>query len=412
MKIELLAPAGNLEKLKMAIIYGADAVYLAGERFGLRAGAGNFTIGEMKEGIEFARQNNKKVYVTMNLLPHNDDFTGMENYISDIADMGADAVIVSDPGVFDMVRQVSPHMPIHISTQANVTNYGSARFWQRQGAARIISARELSLGELALIHEKLPTLELEAFVHGAMCISYSGRCLLSNFMCGRDANRGDCAHPCRWKYHLMEENRPGEYFPVLEDQTGTFIFNSRDLCMLEYIPELINAGVTSFKIEGRMKSAFYVATIVRAYRMALDSYLEDPGKYVFNPKWLEEVHKVSHRGFTTGFYLGKPGQESQNYGTGTYTQTWEFAGIVRSFDETSGTAVIEQRNRIIKGETVEIIQPGGRDISVTLNEMRDMDSNPIESAPHPQMSFTVKLPEPVVPDSILRKRMNESNMPV
>ncbi len=396
MKIELLAPAGNLEKLKMAIIYGADAVYLAGERFGLRAGAGNFNIGEMKEGMEFARRHHKKVYVTINLLPHNDDFTGMENYISDIADMGADAVIVSDPGVFDMVKQVSPHMPIHISTQANVTNYRSARFWQRQGAARIISARELSLNELAFIHEKLPTLELEAFVHGAMCISYSGRCLLSNFMCGRDANRGDCAHPCRWKYHLMEENRPGEYFPVLEDQTGT----------------LINAGVTSLKIEGRMKSAFYVATIVRAYRMALDSYLKDPGKYVFNPKWLEEVYKVSHRGFTTGFYLGKPGQGSQNYGTSTYTQTWEFAGIVRSFDETSGTAVIEQRNRLIKGETVEIIQPNGRDISVTLNEMRDMDGNPIESAPHPQMSFTVKLPEPVVLDSILRKRIDENNVPV
>jgi putative protease len=403
MSIELLAPAGNLEKLKMAIIYGADAVYLAGVRFGLRAGAGNFSLEDMKEGIVFAHKNNKKVYITLNIIPHNDDLTGIDSFIKQISELGTDAVIVSDPGVLSIVREINPEMPIHISTQANVTNYLSARFWQQQGATRIISARELSLKELSFIHKKLPELELEAFVHGSMCISYSGRCLLSNFMCGRDANRGDCAHPCRWKYYLMEEKRPGEYFPIIEDGSGTFIFNSKDLCMIEHIPELIEAGVTSFKIEGRMKSSFYVSTVVRAYRMALDAYLNSPENYVFQRKWLDEVGKVSHRSFTTGFFFGKPGHESQNYKTSSYIRTWDFVGIVKSYDEKEKTAVIEQRNKINKGDYIEIMQPNGRDIMLKADNMRDMDGNLIDSTPHPQMIFSMKVPEPVEVNSILRK---------
>ena len=405
MSIELLAPAGNLEKLKMAIIYGADAVYLAGERFGLRAGAGNFSFEDMREGIEFVHLNHKKAYITLNTIPHNDDLTGIEDYIKQITELGADAVIVSDPGIFTIVRQISPGLPIHVSTQANVTNYLSARFWQQQGATRIISARELSLKELSYTHGLLPDLELEAFIHGAMCISYSGRCLLSNFMCGRDANRGDCAHPCRWKYHLMEESRPGEYFPIVEDGSGTFIFNSKDLCMIEHIPELIGAGVTSLKIEGRMKSAFYVSTIVRAYRMALDSYLNSPEHYVFQERWLEEVNKVSNRSFTTGFFFDKPDHKSQNYGASNYIKTWEFVGVVQSYNEQDKTAVIEQRNRILKGDYIEIMQPNGKDIAFTADEMRDIDGNLIESAPHPQMKLAMKVPEPVEVNSMLRKKL-------
>lgn len=405
MHIELLAPAGNMEKLQMAILYGADAVYLAGERFGLRAGAGNFTLEELKDAIQYAHERSKKVYVTMNALPHNQDFTGMESYIQSLAEFNADAIIVSDPGVFSLVRQVSPKMPIHISTQANVTNYHSARFWQQQGATRIIAARELSLKELAFMHEHLPSLEIEAFVHGAMCISYSGRCLLSNFMCGRDANRGDCAHPCRWKYHLVEESRPGQYYPVVEDDTGTFIFNSKDLCMLEHIPDLVRSGITSFKIEGRMKSAFYVATIVRAYRMALDAYLRDPENYVFQQSWLEEVSKVSHRSFTTGFFFDRPGPESQNYGTSNYIKTWEFVGVVKDY-ESDGMLLIEQRNRIQKGDWVEIMQPNGRDIPLTITEMWDMEGNLITSAPHPQMLLKIKIDQPIQKDSMLRKKLS------
>ena len=405
MKIELLAPAGNPEKLKMAIIYGADAVYLAGPRFGLRAGAGNFTLEEMKEGIKFAHERNRKVYVTMNIIPHNEDFEGMEDYIALVSDLGADAVIVSDLGVLSAVREVNPSIPVHISTQANVTNYKSAMLYKKLGASRIIAARELSLQELSFIHQQVPDIEIEAFVHGAMCISYSGRCLLSSFMCGRDANRGDCAQSCRWKYYLVEEKRPGEYYPIIEDERGTFILNSKDLCMLEYIPELVKAGVTSFKIEGRMKSSFYVSTVVRAYRRALDAYMNDPGNYVFRQEWLDEVSKVSHRSFTTGFFFNKPGADSQNYGTSSYIQSHEFVGIVLLYNETDKTALIEQRNRVFSGEEIEIVQPEGRDIRMIISDMRDIDGNRIESTPHPQMKYTLKVPEPVIPYSILRKKI-------
>ncbi len=404
MSIELLAPAGNLEKLKMAIKYGADAVYLAGPNFGLRAAAGNFSIEEMKEGLKFAHDRNKKVYLTMNILPHNDDLIGMETYIKSVSDMGVDAIIVSDPGVFSSIKALNPSMHIHISTQANVTNYKSALFWKELGASRIIAAREMSLKELSFIQEKASDLELEAFVHGAMCISYSGRCLLSSFMCGRDANRGDCAQPCRWKYYLVEEKRPGQYYPVVEDEKGTFVFNSKDLCMIEHIPELVESGVTSFKIEGRMKSAFYVSTIVRAYRMALDAYLADPKNYVFEPKWLEEVSKVSHRGFSTGFFFDKPGADAQSYNSSNYIKNYDFVGIVLSYDEKIKTALIEQRNRVFSGDEIEIIQPKGSDFLFTISGMVNEEGLEIESAPHPQMKYTIKVPEPVVPGSILRKR--------
>lgn len=405
MSIELLAPAGNMEKLRTAILYGADAVYLAGERFGLRASAGNFTMEELKQALEYTHERGKKGYVTVNTIPHNQDLTGLDSYIRYLSEAGADAVIVSDPGVFSLVREISPEMPVHISTQANITNYLSARFWYRQGASRIIAARELSLQELEFIHRELPSLEIEAFVHGAMCISYSGRCLMSNFMCGRDANRGDCAHPCRWKYHLMEESRPGEYFPVIEDDTGTFIFNSRDLCMIGHIPELVKSGVVSFKIEGRMKSAFYVATIIRAYRMAIDAWLADPENYSFPQRWMDEVSKVSHRGFTTGFFLNKPGPESQNYSTSTYIQDWEFIGVAIQYDLTDGTLLVEQRNKFLSGDEIEIMQPDGRDIAMTVGEMWDMDGSPIDSAPHPQMLLKMKVPGPVIPGSMLRRKL-------
>lgn len=405
MNIELLAPAGNPEKLKMAIIYGADAVYLAGPRFGLRAGAGNFTYEDMKEGIKFAHQRNKKVYVTMNIMPHNEDFEGMEDYIARISDLGADAIIVSDLGVLSVIKEINPSMPVHISTQANVTNYKTARYYKELGASRIIAARELSLEELSFIHQKVPEIEIEAFVHGAMCISYSGRCLLSSFMCGRDANRGDCAQSCRWKYYLMEEKRPGEYYPITEDERGTFILNSKDLCMIEHIPELVAAGVSSFKIEGRMKSSFYVSTVVRAYRRALDAYLNDPENYVFSQEWLDEVSKVSHRSFTTGFFFNRPGADSQNYGTSSYIQSHEFVGIVLSFDEKEKTALIEQRNRVFSGEEIEIMQPNGRDISMKITDMWDMEGNRIDSTPHPQMKYTLKVPETIMPNSILRKKL-------
>lgn len=405
MKPELLAPAGNPEKLKMAIIYGADAVYLAGPRYGLRAGAGNFTFEEMKDGIRFAHDRNRKVYVTMNILPHNEDFEGMEEYIRRVSDMGADALIVSDLGVLSAVKEVNPEMPVHISTQANVTNFKCAMMYKELGASRIIAARELSLEELSLIHRKVPDIELEAFVHGSMCISYSGRCLLSSFMCGRDANRGDCAQSCRWKYYLMEEKRPGEYFPIVEDERGTFILNSKDLCMIEHIPEMISAGIASFKIEGRMKSSFYVSTVVRAYRMALDAYMNDPENYVFRQEWLEEVSKVSHRSFTTGFFFNKPGHESQNYGTSSYIQSHEFVGIVLEYNENEKTALIEQRNRIFAGDDIEVMQPDGRDIRFKITEMRDVEGNLITSTPHPQMKYYARVPEPVMPASILRKKI-------
>lgn len=404
-KVELLAPAGNLEKLKMAIIYGADAVYLGGEAFGLRANADNFTRDDLKAGLEFAHSRGKKVFVTMNIIPHNDDFPGMPNYIRELTELGVDAIILSDPGVYSLVKGISPQMEIHLSTQANNTNYMSARFWYDHGVKRIVLARELSIKEIKEIRDKIPSdLDLEIFIHGAMCISYSGRCLLSNYMTGRDSNRGLCAHPCRWQYHLMEEKRPGEYFPVYENERGTFIFNSKDLCMIEYLPQIIDAGVTSLKIEGRMKSSYYVATVVKAYRQALDAYYELGENYKFETKWLEEVSKASHREFTTGFYFEKPSSETQIYHTSSYIRDYDFIGMVIDYDKNTGIATVEQRNRMVKGEEIEIVNPEGDFFVQKIQYMKNIDGEEIDAAPHPQMIVYMPVEQEVYPYTMLRRK--------
>lgn len=403
-KPELLAPAGNLEKLKMAVIYGADAVYLGGEEFGLRAGADNFTQEEMAEGIKFAHDRGKKVYITVNIIPHNEDLEDLPEYIKEIEEIGADAVILADPGIFSIVKEAAPNLEIHLSTQANNTNYKSAIFWHNLGVKRIVLARELSFKEVKEIREKTPdTLEIEAFIHGAMCISYSGRCLLSNYMTGRDANRGLCAHPCRWKYYLVEEKRPGEYIPVEENERGTFFFNSKDLCMIEHIPNIVDSGITSFKIEGRIKSAYYVATVVKAYRKAIDEYLENPKDYKFNPIWLEEIKKASHREYTTGFYFEKPTGNEQIYENSSYIREYSFVGMVLEYDEGTGIATIEQRNRFYVGDEIEVVSP--KDYFVQkVQSMKDSEGNEIDVAPHPQMIIKMKMDKPVEPYTMFRKK--------
>ncbi|ABN52242.1 MAG TPA: U32 family peptidase [Hungateiclostridium thermocellum] len=404
-KVELLAPAGNLEKLKMAVLYGADAVYLGGEEFSLRAYAENFTLDELKAGVEFAHSKGKKVYVTINIFPHNDDLKKIPEYIKEVAGIGVDAIILSDPGILSIVKEIAPDMEIHLSTQANNTNFMSARFWHNHGVKRIILARELSLEEIREIREKTPdSLELEVFVHGAMCISYSGRCLLSNYMAGRDSNRGLCAHPCRWKYYLMEEKRPGEYYPVYENERGTFIFNSRDLCMIEHIPELVESGVSSFKIEGRMKSSFYVATVVKAYREAIDAYYEDKDNYKFDPRLLEEVCKVSHREFTTGFFFNKPGPKDQIYATSSYIREYDFVGVVQKYDKATKIATVEQRNRMYKGEEIEVVNPKGNFFVQKIEWMKNADGEDIDVAPHPQMTVYMPMKEDVEEFAMLRRK--------
>jgi len=404
-KVELLAPAGNLEKLKMAILFGADAVYIGGQRFGLRASADNFSLEDMKEGLAFAHQRNCKVYVTVNIIPHNEDLVGLPEYIKELDKLGVDAVIVSDTGIFNIVREAAPNMEIHISTQANNTNYLSARFWYDLGAKRIVVARELSINEIKEIVNNTPAdMDIEAFVHGAMCISYSGRCLLSNYMTGRDSNRGACSHPCRWKYSLVEEKRPGEYYPVYEDERGTYIFNSKDLCMIEYIPQLIDAGIYSFKIEGRMKSSFYVATVVSAYRKAIDAYMADPENYRFNPEWLVELSKASHREYTTGFYFNKTTGADQIYHTSSYIREYDFVGMVLEYDKETGIAKVEQRNRMIVGDEIEVVIPGKDYFIQTIEEMRNEEGESIRTAPHPQMIVYMPMKQEVVPYTILRRK--------
>lgn len=403
-KIELLAPAGDLEKLKIAVDYGADAVYFGGELFGLRAAAKNFSIDEIKEGVKYAHERGKKVHMTINIFAHNEDIQGLENYLQQIKNIPIDAFIVSDPGVIMMIKETIPNAEIHLSTQANMTNYKTAEFWHKQGVKRIVLARELTFEEIKELRNKLPeTLELESFIQGAMCISYSGRCLLSNFMIERDANRGQCAHPCRWKYRLVEEQRPGEYFPIEEDERGTYILNSRDLCMIEHIPDIVESGLASAKIEGRMKSIFYVATIVGAYRRAIDAYYEDPKGYVFNPEWLQELKKVSHREFTTGFYYNKPTNKDQNYQTSAYTRDFSFVGLVKSYDEKTGFAVIEQRNKMNLGDEIEIFGPNTDYFTQKIEVLLDEEDQPIESAPHPQQIVKIKMLQPVSEKYMVRK---------
>lgn len=405
---ELLAPAGDLEKLKMAIIYGADAVFLGGEAFGLRASSKNFTIDQIKEGLEFAHTRGRKVYVTLNIIPHNEDLSGLPEYVKTLDEIGVDAVIVSDPGVVAVIKEVAPDMEIHLSTQSNTTNYLSANFWYKIGVKRIVLARELSIEEIKEIISKIPTeLEIETFIHGAMCISYSGRCLLSNYMAGRDANRGECAQSCRWKYNLVEEKRPGEYYPVYEDEQGTFIMNSKDLCMIQHIPELINAGIKSFKIEGRMKSPYYVATVVRAYKMVMDEYFRDPENYRFDEKWLEEIKKASHRDHTTGFYFGKPTGNEQLYTSSSYIRTYDFLGVVLDYNNETKIATVEQRNRIFTGDEIEVFGPNKEHFNQIIEKMWDKDNSEIEVAPHAQQIIKIKMDKPVEAWDIIRKPREE-----
>lgn len=406
--IELLAPAGDLEKLKMAINYGADAVYLGGEEFGLRAKAKNFSLDEIKEGVEFAHKHNKKIYITLNIIPHNEDLKGLEEYILNLEKNNVDAFIVADAGVFSIVSEIVPNMEIHLSTQANTTNFGTANFWHKQGIKRIVVARELSLEEIKEISDNSPdTLEIEAFVHGAMCISYSGRCLLSNYMVGRDANRGECAQACRWKYNLVEEKRPGEYYPVYEDEKGTYIYNSKDLCMIEHIPEIIESGVKSLKIEGRMKSAYYVATIIRSYRMAIDAYLKDKENYEYDKKWLEEIKKASYRDFTSGFYFNKPTEEDQLYGSSSYIRNYDFVGLVLDYDDEEKMATVEQRNRIFKGDEIEIFGPNKDYFTQKIDIMKNEKDEMIDVAPHAKQIIKIKVDKAVQKMDMIRKAREE-----
>lgn len=401
-KVELLAPAGDLEKLKMAITYGADAVYLAGKQFGLRAGAGNFTDEQMQAGIAFAHERGKKVYVTVNIFAHNDDLSGLPAYLHTLEQLGVDAVIVADPGVFAIVRREVPNLHVHISTQANTTNWSAVQFWQQQGASRVVLARELSFEEIRAVKDQVDV-ELEAFVHGAMCISYSGRCLLSNYMTGRDANKGECAQACRWQYNLVEEKRPGQFFPIEEDERGTYVFNSQDLCMIEYIPQLIEAGIYSFKIEGRMKSIHYVATIVNAYRQAIDAYFANPEKYQLQEAWLAEIDKVSNRSYTTGFYLGKPDNQGRVYTTSGYRRTYDFIGVVKGYLAETKEAVVEQRNHFRVGDEIEVYSPAGQSFIQTISALRDKKGQAIEVAPHAQQEVFLVVEQPVELGSLVRR---------
>ncbi len=404
-RTELLIPAGCLETLKIAVLYGADAVYAGGEAFSLRAKAHNFTNEDLREGIAFAHGHQARVYVTANIFAHNDDLAGIERYFGELGEIGPDALIISDPGVFAIARRVLPDMEIHISTQANNTNYGTFLFWHGLGARRVVCARELSLEEIREIRSRIPEdMEIESFVHGAMCISYSGRCLLSNFLSNRDANQGACTHPCRWKYALVEETRPNEYMPVEEDGRGTYMFNSRDLCMVEHIPELMEAGIDSFKVEGRMKTALYVATVARTYRRAIDDYQEDPLLYQANMGWYRgEIGKCTYREFTTGFYFGKPGLDSQIYDNSTYVKNYTYLGTIEAVDG-RGRARIGQKNKFSVGELVEVMKPDGRNVLAEVRSITDEEGTLMESAPHPKQILWVDLGTELAPYDILRKK--------
>ena len=401
---ELLIPASSLEVLKTAVIFGADAVYIGGEAFGLRAKAKNFSLDEMREGIRFAHEHEVKVYVTANILAHNYDLAGVREYFEELKEIKPDGLIIADPAIFEIAGEVCPEIERHISTQANNTNYGTFNFWYKQGATRVVTARELSLEEIKEIRANIPEdMEIETFVHGAMCISYSGRCLLSNYMVGRDANQGSCTHPCRWKYSIVEETRPGEVMPVFENERGTYIFNSKDLCMIEHIPELIESGVDSLKIEGRMKTALYVATVARTYRKAIDDYKKDPEIYKQNMPWyLDQISNCTYRQFTTGFFFGKPNEDSQIYDNNTYVKEYTYLGIIG--DERDGTYRIEQRNKFSVGEKIEVMKPNGDNIEVVVKRILTEDGVEQESAPHPKQVLYVDLGIVVDKYDILRRQ--------
>lgn len=416
-KPELLIPASSLEVLKVAILYGADAVYIGGEMYGLRAKAKNFSREDMVEGIKFAHAYGKKVYVTANITAHNRDLEGVAEYFRELSCLDVqedgtvvcpDALIISDPGVFDLAKEYAPDIEVHISTQANNVNYGTYKFWHRMGASRVVSARELSLAEIKELRENIPdALEIETFIHGAMCISYSGRCLLSNYFTGRDANLGACTHPCRWKYYLMEENRPGEYLPVFENDRGTYIFNSKDLCMIEYIPEIVDAGIDSLKVEGRMKTALYVAAVARTYRRAIDDFFESPEKYRENLEYYrQEIAKCTYRQFTTGFFFDKPKTDAQIYDNNVYVKEYTYLGIVGSVME-DGTAVMEQRNKFLLGDEVEVMRKNGDNIVAVVLSIQDEDGNFMESCPHPKQKIFVRFSCPVEEFDLIRQKAEE-----
>lgn len=404
-KPELLMPASSLEVLKVAVMYGADAVYIGGEMFSLRAKSHNFTMDEMRQGLEFAHAHNCKVYVTANITAHNHDLDGIRKYFGELKEVRPDALIISDPGVFEIAREICPEIEVHISTQANNVNYATYRFWHRLGAARVVSARELSLEEIKEIRANIPDeLEIETFVHGAMCISYSGRCLLSNYFTGRDANLGACTHPCRWKYYIVEENRPGEYLPVEENERGTYIFNSKDLCMIEHIPDIVNAGVDSMKVEGRMKTALYVATVARAYRQAVDDYYTSPEQYEKNlPHYREEVAKCTNRKFTTAFFYEKPTHEAQIYDSNTYVTEYTYLGIIEGVTE-NGNGIITQRNKFSVGEEIEIMKPDGRNIPAVVKALKNEDGEAMEACPHPKQKIFVDLGVELEAFDLLRRK--------
>ena len=404
-KIELLSPAGNLNRLKVALAYGADAVYAGGDSFSLRVRAKNFTDEELAEGIRYTHSLGKKFYLALNVIPHNEDIEPFIEYLKEVKKLSPDAFIISDLGAFNLAKQYAPEIPIHVSTQANNVNFMTVDAWHKMGAERVVLARELSFDEVKTIREKTsPELELEAFIHGAMCISYSGRCLLSGYMTGTESNSGDCAHPCRWNYTLMEEKRPGEHFPVYENDRGTFIFNSKDMCMIEYIPELINSGVTSFKIEGRVKTEFYVATVVGVYRRAIDAYLSDPDNFTFDPKWEEELSKVSNRGYTTGFWLGKPNENAQNTEDGGYIRNYDLAALVERNE--SGKCRFTQKNKLSVGDVVEVMSPDSEPYSFEIDKIWDENDNELESVPHPMQVFKLNLGKELPEFSMLRKKTN------
>lgn len=407
-KPELLAPAGDLEKLKIAVLYGADAVYIGGEAYGLRAKAKNFDLDTMAEGIRFAHEHGAKVYITANIFAHNADFEGMAEYFKAVEKIGADALIISDLGVFSIANEAVPDMEIHVSTQANNTNYMSASMWYKLGAKRVVIARELSFQEVKQIRENIPEdMDIEAFVHGAMCISYSGRCLLSNYLSGRDANKGACSHPCRWKYHLVEETRPGEYMPIEENERGTYIYNSKDLCMIEHIPDILESGIMSLKIEGRMKTPFYVGTVVKAYRQAIDDYMTSPDLYRQKlPQYLEEVSKASHRDYTEGFYFEKPDGSQQIYNSNTYIRGFDFVGMVQEdSDPQTGIAIVEQRNKFSVGDTIEVMPAKGNAFTMKVSKIWDKEGVAVESAPHPQQILQILFDKPVKKYDMLRKNV-------
>ncbi|MHC1715933.1 MAG: U32 family peptidase [Acidaminococcaceae bacterium] len=401
-KPELLAPAGNMEKCKMALLYGADAIYLGGNKFGLRAFAANFSMAEIKEAVEFAHNLGKKVYVTVNIFAHNEDIVELPEYLVSLEEAGVDALLISDFGVWSIARQVVPDMALHVSTQANTCNWAAVEAWKNLGAERVVLARELSIAEISEIDKKCDV-ELEVFVHGAMCISYSGRCYLSSYLTGRDGNRGECAQVCRWNYQLVEENRPDQAFPIEEDERGTYIMNSKDLCLLDLIPELAEAGVDSLKIEGRMKSVHYVATVVSVYRKAIDAWYSNPGQFAIKSEWKDELEKVSHRPYFYGFAVNRPDENGQIYTTSSYVQTRDFVGIVTGYDKETNTAYIEQRNKMVVGEKLEVLMPDGTLLDIVLNDMRDENGNLFDVANRVQQRFSIKSAINLQPYSLLRK---------